>query len=152
MSTGRFRLTNRSDRPVVIPSAFGAPPLIVPPARDGVPGSIAVAFGGIVEEGALDGVFASRGVKAAIDAGDLIAEATHSIRLRNTTGHALMVLQRKGVVLSVPPASEAPNGVEFDLIPAERDALDSALATPTVQGWIAAGDLVLDAPRPQPQP
>lgn len=149
MTTATFRLTNRSERPLVFQQGANTS-IIVPPASKGVPGSTHFVIHGVdsVEDrSTLDRSFEA--FKGAIDAGELVVEGTTCVRLRNASARVLTLFQG----FTVPPASET-LGVELILTTAEHDSLERVLAAPTVQRWIAAGDLVvevIDAPQPPSQ-
>lgn len=69
--------------------------------------------------------------------------ATTQLRFKNTTPHILGITCAGGWVQNVPPKFEAPDGVVFTLDESTRSWVDKAVATPTVQAWIGAGELVV---------
>jgi hypothetical protein len=62
------------------------------------------------------------------------------LKLENKTARILHISTGGGKNVAIPPTE---GGVTLTLSAAEKASFDKNVATPEVQGWIAAGDLVL---------
>lgn len=66
-----------------------------------------------------------------------------TIKLENRTARLLHISVGRGDFVTVPPL-DPPGPVELTLATdADKARLDKALATPIIQAWIAAGELVV---------
>jgi hypothetical protein len=63
------------------------------------------------------------------------------VKLENKTARILHISLGGGKNVAVPPAE---GGIKVKFSDSEKEAFDKNVATPEVQGWIDAGDLVIE--------
>jgi hypothetical protein len=75
-----------------------------------------------------------------------------SIKLVNKSARILHIPTGGGESIAVPPTETGQGGVVLTLDDVEKEAFDKNIATPAVQAWIDADELVITEVEPEPEP